>query len=42
MIEDLDNEIEKENITKEEAKELFRIWSLYAKRRYPKAIYSQD
>ena len=42
MIEDLDSEIEKENITKEEAKELFRIWSLYARRRYPKAIYSED
>lgn len=42
MVEDLDDEIAKNNITKEEAGELLRIWTLYAKRRLPKAIYSND
>jgi hypothetical protein len=42
MTDDLDNEIEKGNLNKEEAEELLRIWILYAKRRLPEAIYSQD
>jgi hypothetical protein len=42
MTDDLDDEIEKGNLNKEEAEELLRIWMLYSKRRLPKAIYSQD
>lgn len=40
MTKDLDNEIEQGNLTTEEAKELLRVWMLYAKRRLPKAIYT--
>ena len=40
MTEDLDDEIEKGNLTKQEAEELLNIWMLYAKRRLPKAIYT--
>jgi hypothetical protein len=40
MTEDLDDEIEKGNLTKEEAEGLLNIWMLYAKRRLPKAIYT--
>jgi hypothetical protein len=42
MTQDLDNEIEQGNLTKEEAEELLRIWILYAKRRLPKAIYTNQ
>ena len=41
MIDDLDSEIERGNLTKSEAEELLRLWLLYAKRRLPKAIYSK-
>lgn len=40
MTDDLDDEIEKGNLNKQEAEELLRIWMLYAKRRLPKAIYT--
>jgi hypothetical protein len=40
MTDDLDNEIEQGNLSKEEAEELLRIWLLYSKRRLPKAIYT--
>jgi hypothetical protein len=40
MTKDLDNEIEQGNLTTEEAEELLRVWMLYAKRRLPKAIYT--
>lgn len=42
IIEDLDNEIALNNITKKEAEYLFNLWMNYVKRRLPKAIYSQD
>ena len=42
IIEDLDNEIALNNITKKEAEDLFNLWMNYVKRRFPKAIYSQD
>lgn len=42
MTQDLDNEIEQGNLTKEEAEELLRIWMLYSKRRLPKAIYTNQ
>ena len=42
IIEDLDNEIALNNITKKEAEDLFNLWMNYVKRRLPKAIYSQD
>ena len=41
IIEDLDNEIALNNITKKEAEDLFNLWMNYVKRRFPKAIYSQ-
>lgn len=40
MTQDLDNEIEQGNLTTEEAKELLKVWMLYAKRRLPKAVYT--
>jgi hypothetical protein len=42
MTQDLDSEIEQGNLTPEEAKDLLRIWMLYAKRRLPKAIYTNQ
>jgi hypothetical protein len=42
MKNDLDNEIEEGNLTSEEAEELLRVWMLYAKRRLPKAIYTNQ
>tara|TARA_R110000803_G_scaffold63134_1_gene123700 strand:- start:349 stop:1002 length:654 start_codon:yes stop_codon:yes gene_type:complete len=40
MKKDLDNEIAEGNLTTKEAKELLRVWILYAKRRLPEAIYT--
>lgn len=42
MIDDLDDEIEKGNLNRHQAEELLRIWMLYAKRRLPKAIYTNE
>jgi hypothetical protein len=42
MTDDLDNEIEQGNLTTQEAEDLLRIWMTYAKRRLPKAIYTND
>ena len=42
MTDDLDDEIEKGNLTRHEAEELLRIWMTYAKRRLPKAIYTKE
>jgi hypothetical protein len=41
MTDDLDDEIEEGNLTRQEAEELLRIWTIYAKRRLPKAIYTK-
>lgn len=41
MIKDLESDIEKGQITQEEAKELFNTWLIYARRNLPKAIYSK-
>lgn len=39
MTDDLDNEIERGNLTKKQAQKLLNTWILFAKRRLPKAIY---
>ena len=42
MIEDLDSEIERGNLTKPAAQSLLAIWVDYAKKNLPAAIYSQE
>ena len=42
MIEDLDSEIERGNLTKRAAQSLLAIWVDYAKKNLPAAIYSQE
>lgn len=42
MVEDLDDEISRGRLTKEEAEELLKIWMLFTKRRLPKAIYRNE
>ncbi len=41
MVDDLDTEIENGNLSKLEAEELLKIWTSYAKRRLPDAVYSK-
>jgi hypothetical protein len=42
MIEDLDSEIEKGNLSKKQAENLLKTWVEYAKKNLPTAIYSQE
>tara|TARA_R110002012_G_scaffold319637_1_gene540859 strand:+ start:62 stop:715 length:654 start_codon:yes stop_codon:yes gene_type:complete len=42
MTDDLDYEIEQGNLTKQEAEELLTLWTNYAKRRLPKALYRNE
>ena len=42
MIEDLDSEIERGNLTKRAAQSLLAIWVDYSKKNIPAAIYSQE
>ena len=42
MMEDLDSEIEKGNLSKKQAESLLKVWVDYAKKNLPTAIYSQQ
>lgn len=42
MIEDLDSEIQKGNLTKKQAETLLKMWVEYAKKNLPRALYSKE